>query len=351
MQRELRHRLFCVLGAWLALLSGCAGGALGDGGEPAAAVEWQVQRSAGKDGAALAVRLDRDRITTAQWLTLEVEVRAAEGRAVRLPAPAEVEGGSLRVARMHTEPPELVDTGAVRWLRRFELQPFLAGDYTVPALRVSVGALSTGAEPASDTSLTTEPIPVTVISVIDPAESAPRPRVVQDPVAVAPRTSQVALLAGSGLLVAGFAAAALILWRRRAARLRAREALVPPHEAALRALRALAAGDLPERDPLAFHHAVADVVRRYLEQRFAVRAPERTTEELMLIVADADWLDHGQRSALHTFLARCDEVKFARARPPASAARGLIDTAIDLVTALRLVAEQDADEQEDAVAV
>ena len=67
----------------------------------------------------------------------------------------------------------------------------------------------------------------------------------------------------------------------------------------MRALRALAAGDLPERDPLAFHHAVADVVRRYLEQRFAVRAPERTTEELMLIVADADWLDDVQRSALH----------------------------------------------------
>ena len=320
---------------------------MGAGGERAAAVEWQVQRSADGDGAALAVRLDRDRITTAQWLTLEVEVHAAEGRAVRLPGPAEVEGGSLSVERMHTEPPELISNGAVRWLRRFELQPFLAGDYSVPALQVSVaGAPGAGADSAAEsavvTNLATEPIPVTVVSVIDPAESAPRPRAVQEPVAVAPRGAHVVLLAGVGLAVAAAGAAAAFWWRRRAARIRAHEALVPPHAAALRALRELAAGDLPERDPLAFHHAVSDVLRRYLEQRFAVRAPERTTEELMLILADADWLDNVQRRALHAFLARCDQVKFAGSRPPAAVSRGIVETAVDLVGALRPGAEEEA---------
>ena len=337
-----------VVGAWLALLSGCAAGGAGAQEE---AVAWPVQRAAAAAGAALSVRVDRDAITTAQWLTLEVEVRAAEGRAVRLPAPAELEAGSLRVERMHTAPPELIEDGLVRWLRRFELQPFLAGDYTVPALQVAVAAAAGAAGDAGEeTRLTTEPIPVTVVSVIDPAEAAPRPREVQDPVAVAPRATQVALLAGVALAVAGAGAAAAFWWRRRTARARAREALVPPHEAALRMLRELAAGDLPERDPLAFHHAVADVVRRYLEQRFAVRAPERTTEELMLIVADADWLDNAQRHALRAFLARCDRVKFAGARPPAAAARGLIEAAAGLVTALRPVPAEDSGE-EAAVAV
>ncbi|MDE0024375.1 MAG: hypothetical protein OXP69_08165 [Spirochaetaceae bacterium] len=336
-----------VFGAWLALVSGCSGGAAEEQG---AVVGWQVQRSDGADGAALAVRLDRDRITTAEWLALEVEVHAAEGRAVRLPASAELEAGSLRVERMQTEPPELVEDGTVRWLRRFELQPFLAGDYAVPALQVAVaGAPAAAGDAGEETWLTSEPIPVTVVSVIDPSEAAPRPREVADPVAVAPRTAQIVLLAAAGLGVAGAAAGAAFWWRRRAARIRAREALVPPHEAALRALQELAAGDLPERDPLAFHHAVADILRRYLEQRFAVRAPERTTEELMLIAADADWLDNVQRHALHAFLASCDQVKFAGARPPAAAARGLIDKASDLVTALRLVPAEES--EEDAVAV
>jgi hypothetical protein len=335
------HALFFVVGACLALLFGCADGGDGAAGARTTPVEWQVQRSAAKDGVALTIRLDRDRITTAQWLTLEVAVDAAEGRAVQLPAPEEVEGGSLRVERMHTAPPELVEEGTVRWLRRYELQPFLAGSYSVPALQVAVGG--------PDTTLATEPIPVAVVSVVDAAETAPRPREVQDPVAVAPRTTQIVLFAAVGLAVAGAVAAAVVWWRRRAARRRAQEALVPPHEAALRALRELAAGDLPERAPLAFHHAVADVVRRYLEQRFAVRAPERTTEELMLTVAGADWLDDVQRRALHTFLARCDQVKFAGARPPAAAARDLIDTASDLVTALRLVPEElEADDRKDA---
>ncbi len=329
-----------VVGAWLALLFGCAGGGAG---EQDAAVAWPVQRAAAADGAALSVRADRDAITTAEWLTVEVEVHAAEGRAVRLPASAELEAGSLRVERMHTAPPELIEDGLVRWLRRFELQPFLAGDYTVPALQVAIaGAPAAAADAGGEIRLTTEPIPVTVVSVIDPAEAAPRPREVQDPVAVAPRITQVALLAGVVLALAAAGAAAAFWWRRRAARARARAALVPPHEAALRMLRELAAGDLPERDPLAFHHAVADVVRRYLERRFAVRAPERTTEELMQIVADADWLDDAQRHALRAFLASCDRVKFAGARPPAAAARGLIDTAADLVTALRLVPGEEA---------
>ena len=338
-----------VVGAWLALLTGCAAQAADAAAEQDAGVEWRVRRSDAADGAALAVRVDRERITTAEWLTLEVEVLAAEGRAVRLPTATELEGGSMRVERMHTAPPELIEDGRVRWLRRFELQPFLAGDYAVPALQVAVdGASADGTEAR----LTTEAIPVTVVSVIDPAESSPRPREVPDPVAVAPRATQIALLAVMALAVAGAGAAAAFWWRRRAARNRARDALVPPHEAALRALRELADGDLPERDPLAFHHAVADVLRRYLEQRFAVSAPERTTEELMLAVADADWLDNVQRRALHAFLASCDRVKFAGARPPAVAARGLIDTAGELVTSLRLVpADAEASAQEQAVAV
>lgn len=84
------------------------------------------------------------------------------------------------------------------------------------------------------------------------------------------------------------------------------------------------------------------MVRGYLEQRFGVRAPRRTTEELLLILAAGSWLDDVQRRALHAFLAQCDQVKFARARPAAAASEGLIDTAVDLVTATR-PAEVDAE--------
>ena len=316
-----------VLGAVLALLANCARPAADGDGRSAG---WEVEQAEASGGAKLAVRLDRSRITTAEWLRLEVEVAAAEGRAVQLPAAAQLEEGSLRVERTHTLQPELLDSGLVRWVRRFELQPFLAGEYAVPALTITVADASGG-----ETRLRSQEIPVTVVTVLDPAETAPRPREVAAPVAVAPRPGQIALLGGLALAAVGGAAASIIVVRRRAARMRARSAVVPPDQAALRALHDLAAGELPERDLLAFHHAVAAVVRTFLERRFGVRAPERTTEELMLIVVEAQWLDDVQRRSLHAFLARCDQVKFAGARPAAAVSRGLIDTAVALVTALR----------------
>ncbi len=335
-----------VLGVALALWSGCARSASEDESR-GASPDWQVDQSRAAAGVALQVRLDRDQITTAEWLLLEVAVSAAEGSVVRLPAAAELEvpagdGGALSVERMQTQPPELLADGRVRWVRRFELQPFLAGAYVAPGLTVAV----TG--PAGDeTLLHSDPIPVVVLSVLDAGETTPQPREVRDPVAVAPRLQHVLLLSGLGLAAAGAGAATIVVARRRSARLRVRAAIVPPHEAALRALRELAAGDLPEHDLLAFHHAVAAVVRTFLEQRFGVRAPERTTEELMLILAEAQWLDDFQRRSLHTFLTCCDQVKFAGARPDAGVSRALIDTAGELVTALR----PERSQEEAAVAV
>ena len=318
------------LGALLAvltLLAGCAPPAA-DGDTRSAG--WEVEQADAGGGAELAVRLDRSRITTAEWLRLEVEVTAAEGRAVQLPTAEALERGSLRVERTQTLQPELLNDGLVRWVRRFELQPFLAGEYAVPALTVAVADADGG-----ETLLRSASIPVTVASVLAPHETTQRPREVAAPVTVAPRPGHLALLGGLALAAAGGAAASMVVLRRRAARMRARDAVVAPDQAALRALHDLAAGDLPERDLLAFHHAVAAVVRTFLEQRFGVRAPERTTEELSLIVAEAQWLDDFQRRSLHAFLARCDQVKFAGARPAAAMSRGLIDTAVELVTALR----------------
>ena len=193
-----------------ALLAGCARPAP-DEDSPAAG--WHVEQADAAGGATLAVRLDRSRITTAEWVLLEVEVAAAEGRVVQFPAAAALQKGSLRVERTQTLQPELLDSGLVRWVRRFELQPFLAGDYAVPGLTIAVADAAGG-----ETRLRSEPIPVTVVSVLDPAETTPRPRAVAAPVAVAPRPGHVALLGSTALAAAVGAVALIVVLRRRAAR-------------------------------------------------------------------------------------------------------------------------------------
>lgn len=312
----------------LAVLAGCGA----DGAQTGAGAAWAVERTyAGAGGVEVQVRLDRSRLTTAEWAQLEVAVAAPEGLTVRLPTARQAAAGDLEVARTHTAAPVLQEDGAVRWVRRFELQPFLAGEYQVPGLVVAAA----GGDGAVAAEVSTEPIALTVTSVFAAGEEAPALREVEGPLPVPPPAGRVLLFAALAVAVAGAAAAGVMLWRRRAARARVRAAVVPPHEAALQALRELGAGGLVERDLRAFHTAVAAIVRGYLEQRFGVRAPRRTTEELLLTLAAGSWLDDLQRRALHAFLAQCDQVKFARARPAAAASEGLIDTATDLVTATR----------------
>ncbi|MCW5801215.1 MAG: hypothetical protein KIT31_02290 [Deltaproteobacteria bacterium] len=77
---------------------------------------------------------------------------------------------------------------------------------------------------------------------------------------------------------------------------------------------------------------LSSIVRRYLELRFEIRAPELTTEEFLLVATARPELDGDHRTLLTQFLERCDRVKFAGYRPDAdeslatlAAARGFVE--------------------------
>jgi len=122
---------------------------------------------------------------------------------------------------------------------------------------------------------------------------------------------------------AGAALAALValvlLWRWLRARRHLVPALRPPrpaHEVAADALRALRARQLPELGEWKeFYTTLSGIVRRYLEDRFELRAPEMTTEEFLAETARGGALDGSQRTLLGGFLTESDLVKFARHVP------------------------------------
>ena len=72
---------------------------------------------------------------------------------------------------------------------------------------------------------------------------------------------------------------------------------------------------------------LSDIVRRYIEERFAVRAPELTTEEFLLEAGRSADLKQPHRELLSDFLARCDRVKFARYSPEADESRDALAVA------------------------
>jgi hypothetical protein len=62
-----------------------------------------------------------------------------------------------------------------------------------------------------------------------------------------------------------------------------------------------------------FHTLLCDVVRRYLELRFRLPAPEQTTAEFLETMSRSPQLTAADQDQLSAFLKRCDLVKFARA--------------------------------------
>ena len=117
-------------------------------------------------------------------------------------------------------------------------------------------------------------------------------------------------------------------WRRRRTTPAAPAIIVPPHYRARQRLReALGLIDQPEP----FCVLVSDTVRHYLEDRFELHAPDRTTEEFLVELQSNAVLNAPQKTSLGEFLTRCDMVKFARYAPSRLELEDLLGSANRLV--------------------
>ena len=115
----------------------------------------------------------------------------------------------------------------------------------------------------------------------------------------------LAVLAASSPLLAK----AWLAWRRR---MRRRSA----YDIARARLDRLVAGSRPGADQVdAFFVELSGVVRRYLEDRFELRAPELTTEEFLASVSGSPDLSLEHQRLLREFLRQADLVKFAAVVP------------------------------------
>lgn len=113
------------------------------------------------------------------------------------------------------------------------------------------------------------------------------------------------------LLAAGFVT---IGWLRYRARRRLREEEpIPWLKRRLGELRAQNVGT-PEEN-VRLYSDLADLLRQFIERRYALPAPTRTTREFLEEIHKSPTVAVEQRTILEEFLRRCDLVKFARETP------------------------------------
>ncbi|MFH0879342.1 MAG: hypothetical protein V2A34_06480, partial [Lentisphaerota bacterium] len=90
----------------------------------------------------------------------------------------------------------------------------------------------------------------------------------------------------------------------------------PPYEVALAALRNLLSKgwiDTGKFEP--FYTELSGIVRHYIEDRFGLKAPERTTEEFIREATNSRLLSPDHQEVTRDFLEQCDLVKFAKYEP------------------------------------
>ncbi len=253
------------------------------------------------DRMVLTVRVEHDRAESVVWpdpLDLgPVEVLGAE-----LFSPASEAGRTI--------------TGA-----RFTLAAFELGDLELQSFDIRVDAPD-----GSSSTLSTDPYVITVQSVGLDEGGDIRP--IRGPLGiplsviyVLPWVLLLALLVGLGYW----------LWvRRRPTEASPRRSVVIPrfpHEDAYEALDRLQASGLVERGEIKEYHIIAsEIIRTYVEGRYAVYALELTTREVIEGLRGAD-VPEDAIQAFGRFGSHCDLVKFAKLRPGPDACLDVLEAA------------------------
>ena len=106
----------------------------------------------------------------------------------------------------------------------------------------------------------------------------------------------------------------------------------PAHIVARDALRKLQGKGLIEKGAYEpFTVEISAIIRLYLDQRFSIHAPDRTTEDLLREAGYSEALSLDHQMLCRRFLEACDQVKFARHLPGQQEMEGIFDAATQLI--------------------
>lgn len=296
------------------------------GQESAERESYEIDETYRRGPVSFRTALSSGEITIAEHVTMLLEVRTREGYTAELPR----FGDKLErfgIVDYETGRPELRgDTVVTR--RIYELEPFLSGEYAIPPMTVCFRA-------EGDTLVYTvesDTLRVRVNSILPDDLSGLEIRDIAGPAEIPADYTKAIIIA-----VAVFAAAAglFLLWRRRRVKPPAARR-IQAHETAYHALEMLLARGLVEEKRYGeFTAEVADILRRYIEERFGLRAPERTTEEFLLEAGTGLDVDDGRKKIMADFLIHCDLVKFASLEPSSDDVKRTFNTAKDFIDATK----------------
>jgi hypothetical protein len=350
MRRLALYSLFVVL-LFPSFLTSCSGEKSPPPGAKAP-VAKEIRKEYGEGPFTVRILADRDSLSIAESLVLTIEAENAPGYGVELPRFGE-KLGEFGIRDYREDQPRLTPEGRLRTAKTYTLDPFLSGDYTISPMQVRFQKKSPeGEEPDAKADgqhvITTEEITIKVNSLLgrDPNELTLNPVKGPVPLPSEPLSLLYTLLGvGAAACIAG--GIFFVLKRRGRSEKGHGAPDVPAHERAMRQLQEILAQNLIERgESKLFFSRISDVVRSYIENRFGIRAPRRTTEEFLTDISRKAPFAGEQRGLLMEFLLNCDLVKFAEHSPSALEIEKAVESCKAFIEATRARSAEESQESE-----
>jgi len=255
----------------------------------------------------VSANVDKNSVTIGDKIVYTITVKADKGIEIKFPQVSSQELGGLAIKDF--------GSSARGWWRRkiykqwYKLNTYTSGIYTIPKAVIKYRSK----DDKQWKEIKSDEVRVDVKSILKNAKDASDIRDIASPVGVGGKTwvyilgSILALLILGGIIF-------IILKRRK--KKQPVIPLQPAHEIAYQALNALREKDyLKQGEVKTYYIELSDIVRKYLENRFNLRAPEMTTEEFLNAAGSNKMLSYEHRKLLSDFLFHCDLVKFAKYMP------------------------------------
>lgn len=338
-RHPLRLAAACVVGFAITVVAavGCHPDEAADPGAAAAVIE------PAKDAITKTTEVGPVKATVKVWpakptlgdtIYLRLEIEAPAG--VSIDAPFQEAGeqrlGRFRVVGFPHDTQRKPDGGQLHQ-QTYTLEPPSSGRQRIPPLRFEMTDTRKGSagDAGKPQEVLTDEIPLEIAPLAGEAASAQlRPAAGE----LDPDVGGIGWLAvlgiASGLAVLGSGSVLGYRALRARRRIENQRSAYDEAVAQLRALEDKGPPDTSSAD--GWFVALSSIVRRYLEYRYEIRAPELTTEEFLLVATARPELTAEHRALLSSFLERCDRVKFAGYRPDADeslatlkAARGFVE--------------------------
>lgn len=319
---------------------------------PGAAVpqENAITREVRRGPFCVRLLVDKDTLSIADTLRLTIEAEAEEGFEAELPGFGD-KLGEFGIRDYRHDPPRLTPEKKLIVRKTYLLEPFLSGDYRLAPMPVRFRKQAEPAGPGDNSTKRGDPWPhqietdeltikVTSLLAKDHQEMALNP--MRGPVPLPPgpipvRTLLIGL-AGVALAIGGL----LLIWRRyRSTDPHQAAPALPAHDLAYRQLQEILDEKLIERgESKLFFSKISDVLRNYIENRFGLLAPRRTTEESLGDISRDAPFPAEQRELLGGFLQGCDLVKFAEHQPSPEEIVKAVDSCRAFIDATRAPGER-----------